>query len=59
VLTIAAALAASMLAFWLGFHLGHQMGITEPIRRRLREARQRRPNGAGEDLQEHSGFSGR
>ena len=58
-LIITAALAASMLAFWLGYHLGHQMGITEPIRRRLREVRQRRHDGAGENLQEHSGFSGR
>jgi len=57
VLTIAAALAACALTFWLGYHLGHQMGVTEPIRRRLRGARQRHED-AGHDLQEHSGFSG-
>ena len=56
-LTIALALAACALTFWLGYHLGHQIGITEPIRRHLREARQRRQD-AGGGLGEHSSFSG-
>lgn len=57
--TILAILAASALTFWLGYHLGHQIGMTEHIRRHLKEVRQKRhaSGDTGSGLHEHSGFS--
>lgn len=58
-MTVVAVLAAVALTFWLGYHIGHQIGMTEDIRRHLREIRQRRSGADAGRLGEHSGFSGR
>lgn len=58
-ITALAVLTTSTLTFWLGYRLGHQMGVTEPIRRRLREIRKQ--GHARDDVSgvgEHSGFTG-